>query len=401
MGEGLIVRKGGSSGGSGYIDNTIKEISVTELIVENTEWEVPEGAVDNKFEVRIFGGGGGSICGSAWGSGDRDKWTASGGGSGMMNNAIFTNLIPGQKISIKIGQGGISNYSNPSDGGTTTFGTYLSANGGGAAKALNIGGTGGAGGGGGDWYEYGGRGGDGLQFGGGGAYRYGGNGGTWGGGGGSDYYNGGNGGYYGGGGGGGSYGKGGNGGYYGGGGGTINSRFEFGVGGVFNNNGTIEISGFAGNGGNVKTIAENGINTIGWTNVDIVDNRYITGYGSISDNNSNTSGGGGYGGCGGSKGGGGGGYGGNGGNWGGGGGGYGFLSKGGDETGGGGGYQSKGFDSTSGIDEWYYGGGGGYYTPGLGTYVGGGGYKQYYAYGGSGAAPGTNGICIINYNVKI
>ena len=149
---------------------TIKEVYKTEIIIQNKSWEVPNNCnVSRGISVRIFGGGARGLC----------------GGSGWMNNAIFTNLQKGQHIEINIGEG-----SNSGAGGTTFFGNYLSA----------IGGSGYNGGSG------GGMGGEGYQFGGGGGYisydkdsyncfsRNGGNGGKWGGGGGGSggifYFNG-------------------------------------------------------------------------------------------------------------------------------------------------------------------------------------------------------------------
>lgn len=162
----------------------------TEIITENTIWEVPGNAVVEKgIAVRIFGGGGGARVGV----------NGCGGGGGYMNNAIL-HLRKYEKIPINIGQGGNKltgpgGYSN--SGGTTVFGGYLSANGGVGGASITyatdiIWGSGGSGGGGG----IGKNGCNGYQFGGGGAgggfverasyseYKYGGAGGKWGGGGG-------------------------------------------------------------------------------------------------------------------------------------------------------------------------------------------------------------------------
>ena len=359
MAEGIISRRSKSDGKtSGQL--------VTELIISNTNWTVPNHK--GNISVRIFGAGGG---------GD-----ASGGGGGWMNNGEF-NLNTGLNINIVIGQGGLRTGGS---GGTTTFGTYLSANGG--SWGYMSGGDGGSGGGVGRSGGSSVRGGTGYQFGGGGGGTYGGNGGIWGGGGSSstyyrDYYIDGC----------------GCGGIYGGGAGCTISNVNHntpsalsivGRGGTYGGNGAIIFKS------NIVRQAENGTNTIGDNNapsecqgpglkgIDVVpgDTGYYT-----------PSGGGGYGGCGGSNYGGGGGYGGNGGNNGGGGGGYGKGADGGTMSGryqdgtltyesGGGGYFSKG----------RIGGGG--YGDGAGTHSaagpGGGGYDQY---------PGGQGICIIQYYI--
>ena len=100
------------------------------LITENTVWTVPW-AEDNKFDVRIFGGGGGGYTGST---------ASGGGGGGWMNNAELE-LNYGDDIIITIGAGGNVQGS----GGTTSFGSYLSANGGGAGLRGGNGGSGGGG----------------------------------------------------------------------------------------------------------------------------------------------------------------------------------------------------------------------------------------------------------------
>ena len=410
----------------------------TEIITENTIWSPPAKVKDNKFYVRIFGGGGsgGQV------SGNNSNTAYCGGGGGYMNNAEV-NIPYGSIVHINIGLGGgliNSNGNAISNGGTTTFGNYLSANGGSSpilrsmqpkkvTVAYGIGGSGGSGGGG---VTIGGRwacvsGGDGYQFGGGGASSgslqpeltstlRGGNGGIWGGGGGiytasGDSCIGGSGGTYGGGGsakvnGFSGEGRGGNGGRYGGGG----AGNEYcGRGGTY-----------GGNGGTWNTPAQNGTNTSTWTNVDripgsrdefIVNTNYVylRGWGRAGINNTDGNmcgcGGGGFGGNGGlgdqtsywskGSGGGGGGYGGHGG--------YGI-----DYGGGGGGYGGNG-----GIN-----GGGGGYGPGAdGLYGGGGFYTHSIGYGGAGFGlyarggepskfantlngtytNGSNGICIIQY----
>ena len=438
MSEAIISRRG-SSGGSG--GGQLR----TEIIASNVNWTVPNHK--GNISVRIFGGG------SAYmpeGQG--------GGGSGWMNNGEFSNLTPGQIIPITIGDGDIYSRGNfTGSGGTSSFGTYLSANGG-------SGPDGGAGGPGGDGYQFGGGGG---YVGHSSAYVYGaGNGGIWGGGGGYGCYYGsrpswaGDGGTYGGGGGGAvatyyfqlsQSAPGGNGGTYGGGGGGGTSMLFNNMVSILNQYKFISNAGIGGinggNGGNGENISKNGINTIGNTSIQsnlrgngrcgdtTPINIYHSGFGSKYYYGG---GGGGYGGRGGSLagshfintqsygsdnskiciiGGGGGGYGGNGGNGaiqissvdvsleygGGGGGGYGGNGGNGIKVkasigrgGGGGGYFSDG-DSGAG--------GGGYYT-----YCHGGSSTHKYTGFGSGAGAGAvntttliakaiDGGCIIQYYV--
>lgn len=172
MAEAIISRRGKTEPKQNYT-------LIVNTIIENGFFSVPE-ARDQLFSVRLFGGGGGGGY--------------AGGGGGWMNNADLE-LEQGQAIAITIGAGGISNAyalnSGGTSGGTTSFGGYLSANGGTAATKSSYtyngnGGSGGSGGGGyGSYYisqssgNFG-KGGTGYQFGGG---SPGGNGGPWGGGG--------------------------------------------------------------------------------------------------------------------------------------------------------------------------------------------------------------------------
>ena len=402
MSEVMISRRsgGGSSGDSGL---------VTTYVCSDINWVVPK-SKDGNFYIRLIGAGGTPY-----------KESYLGGGSGMMNNDVLQ-LSEGDVIPITVG---IPYWVNGA-GGTTSFGTYLSGNGG----SFMSGGSGGFGG---TW----GRGGTAYQFGGGACNSgHGGNGGVWGGGGtGRAAWSGGNGGTYGGG-GGTAYSnsstkpQSGNGGTYGGGGGagtyTNSSRFcKLGYGGEY-----------GGNGGGYNSEAENGVNTAGWTNVgkDEISNSYLTGYGlrgTSADDNKGYGGGGGFGGNGGSVnisyGGGGGGYGSNGGNSsnvaGGAGGGYGGDGEDAPMNGeyrgaAGGGYGKVSVGS---------GGGGGYYCPGgginrhrtmnitggtlyLNSYAGGGigiwDRGEFLASYGSGAYSYGNvwmffepGVCIIQYYV--
>ena len=371
MGEGLIVRKGGSSGGK----FTYKSV----VISSNIDWCVPK-AKDNLFKIIVVGGGGGGAQYPSAG------WA--GGGGGWINSNIVE-LTEGSYISITIGAGGKGNTNFNSyresveglTGGTSSFGGLLSANGGKGARVSGKGSTCGyvrvpfpdgpmikrwS------WSTYGG---DGAS--GGGAYTK------------QIYSNGtseshdvyahaGNGEMYGGGGAYSLYGElnnyssstatGGNGGIYGGGGGGItigyNASFSGGNGGTYGGN------GFKYNySSNTNINATNGVNTIGWNNIDTynINNNFMTGFGLACL----LSGGGG------------GGFGGNGGNNGGGGGGY--ASDGGNNGGGGGGYGKGGQGGSNG------GGGGSYGKGGDGGNIGG------YGGGGGSGANGGQGICIIQY----
>ena len=152
MSEAIITRRGSnsSSGGKGNL--------ITQTFTTNTSFNVP---ITGNYSVRIFGGGGGSQANRG----------GSGGGGGWMNNGEFT-LTKDSIISITIGKGG---NCNGQTGGTSSFGAYISANGGEGTDSY-YGGNGGAGGGcwiGGLW-EYSGhsyKGGTGYQFGGGGGWN--------------------------------------------------------------------------------------------------------------------------------------------------------------------------------------------------------------------------------------
>ena len=185
MAEAIISRRGyngsgggGSNGGGGNNGGGISGYTfVTNVIQSNTNFTVPNDAFQNIFQVRAFGGGAGGVDGY---NSYVPTTVSIGGCGGYMNNNSFI-LTPGERIRCYIGDGGTEGNS----GGTTTFGTYLSANGG----TISAGGSGGGGkvlaG-----YGYSGSeaythiesrmGGTGYQFGGG---SPGGNGGPWGGGG--------------------------------------------------------------------------------------------------------------------------------------------------------------------------------------------------------------------------
>lgn len=425
MAEAIISRRGGN-GNSSVLQ------FITEIVSANKTWTVPDHI--GNIIVRIFGGGG---CG----------YSNNYGGSGWMNNGEL-NLANGTSVRITIGAGGTEG----NDGGTTSFGTYLSAIGG---ESTGDGGAGGC------------PHGKGYQFGGaGGAYTmgsnagFGGDGGIWGGGGGGACVQykqqagyggyGGNGGMYGGGGGGGGTsttqtsrgGNGGNGGSYGGGGGGGGGWFQSpydsyhpqgigGRGGEYGGNGGdgVQVSNKNQNTiANSQVPAENGTNTIGNNQVPKrlqgsgaraeITNTKGYGYHYDGDYYETTAGwggpgGGGFGGRGGygnsprleysyqdvyisGGGGGGGGYGGNGGN--------GRVGG-----GGGGGYGGCGGSPNNNQTMSAAGGGGGYFGNGSNSGGGGGYYTDandgagvaygLYGRGGCGPISATQGVCIIQYYI--
>lgn len=419
MSEVVISRRGSGSG---------KGVFMQEIISSNVVWKMPKSVVNNTVHVRIFGAGG---CGTNEKS--SEIFT---GGSGWMNND-YVKLTPGEKVNITIGTANVRKW-DANAGGPSSFGTYLTANGGAAF------GDGGAGG-----IE-----GDGYQFGGGGAcyYNIPGNGGPWGGGGGGQWKS--------------QRGEGyaGNGGIYGGGGGTSTFNCQYGmvggIGGRYGGHGgygcqgsgyatTIQMnqsekSEFGGLPYNISVTSSgrnyyitmfgssNGTNTSGWTNIakDEITNEYMSGYGingiSLLNGIDQTylttdghyicgiGGAGGFGGNGGNggnrAGGGGGGYGSNGGN------GYEYYSGGGGGYGGDGGdaystkHQHGGGGGYGKCAKAVYGAGGGYYCPGGGkNRTGGGGgigiwdenqLVATYGSGGYNYGPPEGGVCIIQYYLK-
>lgn len=310
-----------------------QQVTKTEIITLTQDWTVPNGIIGD-VAVRIFGGG---AC-----------------GGGHMATGNYT-LNVGDKIPIVIGSG--ATYKG--NGGASSFGSYLTAQG---ASGLN-GGSGGGGNGGSSGSD-------------GGNASYGG-----GGGGGSASSSSGNGGD---GGAGGTYGGGGGGGA---GNGSSSTRGTGGVGGTYGGSG-----GLGGYSGTSGSKGSNGTNTIG-LGLEFEGEGKAGSSGTYSSRGGG--GGGGYGGNGGDNsvnngygGGGGGGYGGNGGA---------SLSYDYRGGGGGGGYGSDGGNP----DHNYGGGGGGYGINGRG--VDGNSSRDGAFAAGVGGSTNSNiggsGVCIINYTV--
>ena len=96
-------------------------------ITTSQTWTVPTGVTE--IAVRLFGGGGGGYS------------SGGGGGGGHMAYKVFT-VTPGTSYTITIGSGGAAS----GDGGSTIFGSLLTARGGDGGGS-NTGGSGGTGGG--------------------------------------------------------------------------------------------------------------------------------------------------------------------------------------------------------------------------------------------------------------
>lgn len=174
-----------------YLENLFKQKRdvrnlVIQKITRDCTWKAPS-AVLNRFLVFAVGGGGGGAKNGA----STNAFLGGGGGGGHIARKEIS-LTRGKSISITCGAGGIGadpiSY-NGADGGTTTFGTYLTAAGGAGGSAYGEGGSGGAGGGGAGNAA---KGGNGSTYGGGGGAGSGeqcagGTGGTYGGGGGAGY----------------------------------------------------------------------------------------------------------------------------------------------------------------------------------------------------------------------
>ena len=159
--------------------DTVRDISdlVIVKVRASKTWVAPE-AAGQLFRVYCVGGGGSG--------GGKGNVGGGGGGSGYISVADLV-ISEGSPVEIVCGAGGASSTGSGKRGGTTSFGDYLSAEGGyGGAYTSAMAGNGGNGSAGGGSSGIDGIGGNGdIYGGGGGGYDRGGNGGVYGGGGGS------------------------------------------------------------------------------------------------------------------------------------------------------------------------------------------------------------------------
>lgn len=104
------------------------------FITSNTTWTCPQGVT--KVWVSMIGGGGGGT-----GLYNGGAYQGGGGGSGYSVTLKSITVTPGENINITIGTGGVGgdygvNNGYAGAGTVTSFGAYLSVNGGGAASLV-------------------------------------------------------------------------------------------------------------------------------------------------------------------------------------------------------------------------------------------------------------------------
>lgn len=119
MSESIIARRKYTKINYNYVTNIIYPTSASSTLVATSLYSAPTNAVNNTLYVTAVGGSGAS------------NETSDGAAGEMVAQEVV--IEPGETIPINIGEEG----SNGSNGGTTTFGTYLSAEGG--LSADNIG----------------------------------------------------------------------------------------------------------------------------------------------------------------------------------------------------------------------------------------------------------------------
>jgi len=152
-----------ANGGTIATTDQVTEAAVRgkQLFTESGTFTVPNG-VDQVW-VSLCGGGGAGGLGDT--GGNDVYWYGGGGGSGASILARELIVTSGEAITVTVGAGGkFTRGSYGDNGGTTSFGTYLSCAGGGCGKFSEGGASGGAGGSGGQYGSAsgGGRGGVGL-----------------------------------------------------------------------------------------------------------------------------------------------------------------------------------------------------------------------------------------------
>ena len=121
-----MFRAGGDGTGEKY------ELATT-IYTKSDTFTMPAGVKDNQVYVRIFGGGSNGHWSQYTGINSRA------GGGGWMNNG-WVSLNIGEAVAVTIGAGGGQSYS--SAGGSTSFGSYLSANGASATNSTQQGASG-------------------------------------------------------------------------------------------------------------------------------------------------------------------------------------------------------------------------------------------------------------------
>lgn len=104
------------------------------IVTATGNWTVPAGVT--KVKVTVVGGGGGS--GSISSGTASATCAAGGGGGGATSIGIVTGLTPGGTVAVTIGAGGTGGTSgnNGGNGGTSSFGTYVLADGGSGSGGL-------------------------------------------------------------------------------------------------------------------------------------------------------------------------------------------------------------------------------------------------------------------------
>lgn len=128
---------------SGYLSATgMTKPKGMQTFISSGTFTVPTGVTS----VQVFCVGGGGSGGNG-GNGGANK--GAGGGGGYTKTGVYT-VTAGSKIAITVGAGGV----NAGSGGSSSFGTYVSANGGNCSGESVLGSTGGSGGGGGGTWNY-------------------------------------------------------------------------------------------------------------------------------------------------------------------------------------------------------------------------------------------------------
>lgn len=133
-------------GGSGSTTNISNFLDMTVYKTAGSQnFTVPAGVTMLKVTVTGGGGAGGTGSGSTGGS----MTGGGGGGGGGTVIEILRDVVPGTVIPVTVGAGGICGTGiEPTNGGSSSFGSYCSATGGVAGDSFGSGGAGGVGSGG-------------------------------------------------------------------------------------------------------------------------------------------------------------------------------------------------------------------------------------------------------------